>query len=73
MALRACNNPQITGPMLSRKITKLVAARAKAVVVNILQKRNADAAGLLVALSTGEGEVGGGANGSVEQSPTTPL
>ena len=54
MALPACNNPQITGPVLSREITKLVAARAKVAVANILQKRNANAAGLLVALSTGQ-------------------
>ena len=34
MALWACNNPQITGPVLSREVTKLVAARAKAVVAS---------------------------------------
>ena len=60
MALRAYNNPQITGPVLSREIIKLAAARAKAVVANILQKRNADAADLLVALSMGEKEGRGG-------------
>ena len=32
MALRACNNPQIIGPVLSHKITKLVTVRVKAVV-----------------------------------------
>ena len=56
MSLRACNNPQITGPVLSREITKLMAARAKAVGGNILQKRNADAACSLVALSTSRDE-----------------
>ena len=30
MALRACNNPKITGPALSRAITKLVDEHAKA-------------------------------------------
>ena len=55
MAVWACNNPQITGPGLSREIIKLVAVRAKAAVTCILQKRKVDATGLCVALSTGEG------------------
>ena len=45
MALRACNNPQITGPVLSREITKLVIVHAEAEVGRLLQKRKADAAG----------------------------
>ena len=56
MAIWAYNNPQITGPVLSREITKLVAELAKAVVACILQKQKVDAAGLLVVLSTGEEE-----------------
>ena len=56
IVLRVCNNSQITGPVLSHEITRLVAARAKAVAANILQKRNADATGLLVTLSTGKKE-----------------
>ena len=45
MALRACNNPKITSPMLSREITRLVNERAKDAVDRLLQKRKADAAG----------------------------
>ena len=56
MAIRACNNPPITSSILSREITKLLMERAKAVVADILQKRKADAADLLVTLSTGKGE-----------------
>ena len=58
MVLRACNSPQLIGPVVSRDITTLVDARAKAMVANILQKQNADAAGLPVALSTGKKEEG---------------
>ena len=56
MALWACNSPHITGPVLSFEITKLVAARAKAAVANVLQKRKSNTTGLLVALSTGKRE-----------------
>ena len=58
MALWTSNNPQITGPVLSRKITNLVATCANTVVANILQKRNADAVSLLVALSMCKKEQG---------------
>ena len=58
------NNLQITGPGLSHEIIKRVAARAKATVACILQKQKVDAAGLLMALSTGKGR--GGVNGSVD-------
>ena len=44
MALRACNNPKITSPILSRKIARLVNERAKDAVDRLLQKRKADAA-----------------------------
>ena len=77
MAIRACNNPQITGPVLSHKIIKLVAVRATAVVACIIQKRKADTTGLRVALSTGKGK--GGINESVatlswqHHEHTTPL
>ena len=70
MALRACNNPQITGPVLSREITKLVISHAEAEVGRLLQKRKADAVGELISFARddgGIGEVGGGgqASGSV--------
>ena len=71
MALRACNNPHITGPILSRKIAKLVAVPVKVAVANVLQKRKANTAGLLVALSMGK-RVEGGASGSIARSLTTP-
>ena len=63
MALLACNNPQTTGLVLSRNITKLV-------VACVLHKRKIDAAGLLMALSMGKEK--GGANRSVAQSHTMP-
>ena len=71
MALRACNNPKITSPILSREITRLVNERAKDAVDRLLQKRKADAAGGIGTLGRGEGgagEAGGegmGASGSV--------
>ena len=72
MALCAGNNPQITGPVLSRKITKLVAEHAKANVAHILQKRKTDYAVVgLVALSAGKGKERG-ASGSVAYSLMTP-
>ena len=63
MALRACNNPQITGPVLSREITKLVISHAEAEVGRLLQKRKADAVGELISFARGDegiGEAGGG-------------
>jgi len=63
MALRACNNPQITGPVLSREITKLVISHAEAEVGRLLQKRKADAVGELISFARddgGIGEAGGG-------------
>ena len=56
MALREGNNPQITGPILSHEITKLVAEHSKANVARILQKRKKDVVVGLVALSEGECE-----------------
>ena len=63
MAIRACNNPKITSPILSREITRLVNERAKDAVDRLLQKRKADAAGGIGTLGRGEGgagEAGGG-------------
>ena len=54
MSIRACKNPQITGPVLSREITKLVTECAKADVA-LFKKQKADADGSLVAFSTGQG------------------
>ena len=54
MARWAYNNPQITCPVLRNKITKLVAARAKDVIANVLQKRNTNADDTLLTLSMGK-------------------
>ena len=70
MALRACNNPKITSPILSREITRLVNERAKDAVDRLLQKRKADAAGGIGTLGRGEGgagEAGGGGDGGKRQ------
>ena len=56
MTLRAYNNPQITGPVPSHTMTKLMAEHAKAAITRILQKRKIDTAMGLVTLSMGEGE-----------------
>ena len=37
MALPACNNPQITGPVLGHEITKLVTVHAEAKIGRLLQ------------------------------------
>ena len=63
MAIRLCYNPQITGPMLSREITKLVISHEEAEVGRLLQKQKADAAGGLVSFARGDegtGEAGEG-------------
>ena len=39
MSIRACNNAQITGPVLSREITKLVTERTKAGVALFKNER----------------------------------
>ena len=69
MALRACNNPQITGPVLSREITKLVISHAEAEVGRLLQKRKADAVGELISFARGDGGIGeaGGGGASKRQ------
>ena len=51
MALRACNYPQITGPVLSRE-------HAEAEVGRLLQKRKADVAWGLVSFARGDGGTG---------------
>ena len=56
MTLRAYNDPQITGPVPSHTITKLMVKHAKAAITHILQKRKIDEAVGLVTLSMGEGE-----------------
>ena len=69
MALRACNNPQITGPVLSSEITKLVISHAEAEVGRLLQKRKADAVGELISFARGDGGIGeaGGGGASKRQ------
>ena len=72
MALRACNNPKITSPILSREITRLVNECAKDAVDRLLQKRKADAAGGIGTLGQSEGgagEAGGGASDIVTHAP----
>ena len=49
MTLWLCNNPSITGLVLSWDITKVVAERAKAKIDRLLQERKVDAAGGLKA------------------------
>lgn len=45
MAIRAYNNPTITGPALSRAISRLVNEHDNAAVERLLQNRKVDAAG----------------------------
>ena len=56
MAIRVCKTLQITGTVLSHKITKLVAECAKDAVACILHKQKVDTLVGRVALSAGKSE-----------------
>ena len=55
MAIRACNDPKITSPILSREVSKAVAEHGAR---EVERRRRIQAAGALVSVSRGGGDTG---------------
>ena len=65
MAIRACNNPKITSPILSREVSKAVAEHGAR---EVERRRRIQAAGALVSVSRGGGDTGEDGGGGRKRS-----